>query len=64
LWAVTLEGFAPSRPPAWMIAFSIVTQVALIAFNLAIWLYTVRSPIGERPVVSDNRIDDSVPRSS
>jgi hypothetical protein len=49
LWAVTLEGFAPSRPPAWMIAFSIVTQVALIAFNLAIWLHTVRSPIGERP---------------
>lgn len=35
LWAVTLEGFAPAQPPAWMIVFSIVTQLGLIAFNVA-----------------------------
>ena len=36
LWGVTLEGFASARPPAWMIVFSIVTQLGLIAFNVAV----------------------------
>ena len=35
LWGVTLEGFAPARPPAWMLVFSIATQLGLIAFNVA-----------------------------
>jgi Glycosyltransferase family 87 len=45
LWAVTLEGFAPARPSAWMIVFSIITQVTLIAFNLTMLVRTVRSPM-------------------
>jgi glycosyl transferase family 87 len=47
LWAVTLEGFAPERPPAWMTVFSIITQVTLIAFNLTMLVRTVRSPRAE-----------------
>ena len=35
-WAVTLEGFAPAQPRAAMIAFSILTQVALVAFNASV----------------------------
>lgn len=53
LWAVTLEGFAPARPPAWMIVFSIVTQVTLIAFNLTMLVRTVRSPMADSLRVSD-----------
>ena len=53
LWTVTLEGFAPARPPAWMIVFSIVTQVSLIAFNLTMLVRTVTSRMADSLRVPD-----------
>jgi len=40
-WSVTLEGFVPAQPPAWMVVFSLLTQVGLIVFNLAVLMRAI-----------------------